>query len=112
LRNILGVACLQSGDLSGAEDSFGKAVELDGAHPAVWLHYGEVLCARSEWHRGAEALERGMRGASGEYRILCQSKLALALTNSGRPAAGERAWRRVLRRQPDNILAWNGLATT
>ena len=110
LLNNLGLALWQAGNPAEAEPVFRKALKLEPGNRDLSLQHGEVLCELRRWSEGAEALQFGMPAASGEYRMACKSKLALALTHTGNVAASARLWRSIVRKEPRNALAWNGLA--
>ena len=109
ILNNLGVALWQSGNLREAETVLTKALERGPGNPSVWLHSGEVLCARGDWRNGADALERGMSAVDDGYLPLFQPKLALAFRRAGKFVASERIWRYVTEREPGNMAAWNSL---
>jgi len=78
-----GLSLLEHGQVSEAERSFRKALEIDSQDVDALNNLAVILRRRGEPDKAVELLQRGVKARPNDARI--RSNLALALEAAGRP---------------------------
>ncbi|MGE5926873.1 MAG: tetratricopeptide repeat protein [Gemmatimonadota bacterium] len=107
LWNERGVCLHQSGNRAAAEESYGRAVDLDPAYVLAWNNLG-VLRAHDPLSPGAlDAFRRAARGSNAPATVRLNLALLHVQRHELQPAL--EGYRSVLAADPANAVAWNGV---
>jgi len=108
IHNNLGSAYGESGDLDAAAASFRRATELAPHLAAAWFNLGHTCDRLSRKHDAERAYARTL--ALDPSHVPARIARAGTLTVLGDLDESAAEFREALRRQPDAVSAWSGLA--
>ncbi|QNK02663.1 tetratricopeptide repeat-containing sulfotransferase family protein [Dyella telluris] len=103
-----GIAQFERGDAASALASFQRACELAPGMPPAWFNLGKAFKVQMRREEACRAFERVLQ--IDPAHVLARNSLADTQVSLGQIPAAVANYREVLRRQPENHVAWHALA--
>lgn len=107
-RMYLGISRFEQGEVMPALASFQLACELAPGMTSAWFNLGKALKVQMRREEACGAFERALQ--LDPAHVLARNSLADTQVSLGEIHAAVANYREVLRRQPENHVAWHALA--